>query len=352
VELMSMPAEGRPRVLLVEEDATARRLLVTALADAGWAAEAAPDVSSALVALTKRSFSLVIIGLDLRGRPGHDLAAVIAERWPEVGVVVAGPTADTAAAVAWMQAGAYDYLIKPIDVKDALARMDRALERRNLVIEERRQQQQLRVGAVNRTRVARRLFLGAIKSLSSALEAKDIYTRGHSERVSRMAVETARAVGLGVEGVGRVRLAGRLHDIGKIGVRESVLSKPAALTPAEYEHVQTHPIIGERILAPTLIDAEIVRMVRHHHERYGGGGYPDSLAGSDIPLGARVLAVADAFDALTSDRPYRPRLSLEDAVGVLREGAGAQWQPTLVEALVQVVAESGGRMERRQAGGS
>jgi response regulator RpfG family c-di-GMP phosphodiesterase len=332
-----MGERARPRILLADEDASVRNSLARALADTGHSAETAADGSSALVALTKRSFALALIDLDLQRMGGPELATVILERWPETALMVASRSADTLAAVGWMQAGAYDYLTKPFDLARVLARIDRALERRRSVMEARRQHRQLEVGVINQARVTKRLFLGAIKSLSSALEAKDNYTKGHSVRVSRAAAEIARALGVSREEMRRIRLAGRLHDIGKIGVREEVLSKPSALTDAEYKHVQTHPLVGERILAPTLIDAETVRMVRHHHERYGGGGYPDGLAGSAIPLGARVLAVADAFDALSSDRPYRSRLSREEALSVLREGAGSQWQPTLVEALAQSV---------------
>jgi putative nucleotidyltransferase with HDIG domain len=332
-----MGERARPRILLADEDASVRNSLARALADTGRTAETAADGSSALAALTRRPFALALIDLDLQRMSGPELATVILERWPETALMVASRSADTSAAVSWMQAGAYDYLMKPFDLARVLARIERALEQRLKVMEARRQQQQLEVGVLNQTRVTKRLFLGAIKSLSSALEAKDNYTKGHSVRVSRVAAEIARALGVGRDEMRRIRLAGRLHDIGKIGVREEVLSKPSALTDAEYKHVQTHPLVGERILAPTLIDAETVRIVRHHHERYGGGGYPDGLAGSAIPLGARVLAVADAFDALSSDRPYRSRLNHEEALTVLREGAGSQWQPTLVEALAQNV---------------
>ena len=155
--------------------------------------------------------------------------------------------------------------------------------------------------------------------------------------MSQIGVHIALAVGADRKEVRSIRLAGRLHDIGKIGVRESVLGKPSALTEDEYRHVQTHPVVGERILAQGLIDSRTVAIVRHHHEHYGGGGYPDGLSGSEIPLGARVLAVADAFDALTSDRPYRGRLEVGAALEVLRRGGGSQWQPTLVEALSQQV---------------
>ena len=326
-----------PRILVVDDEPLVRALLARVLKDAGWEVETVPDAPAALAALSEREFALAMIELKLPGMNGRDLATVIFERWPTTAVVISTATADTRTAVACMQAGAYDYLTKPFDLDDLLVRVDRALERRRLMLESREHQNALEAGVRRQTRAARRLFLGAIRSLSSALEAKDKYTKGHSERVSRTAAQIAQAFGAGRDELQRIRLAGQLHDIGKIGVREAVLVKPGPLTEAEYHQVQSHPTLAERILAPTLIDAEVVRMVRHHHEWYSGGGYPDGLAGAAIPFGARVLAVADAFDALTSDRPYRTRLSVPSALEVLRKGAGSQWQPALVEALVERV---------------
>lgn len=325
----------RARALVVDDDAGVRGLLARVLADAGWVAESARDAAAALEALARRPFDLVTVDLRLPGMQGRELAAAIAERWPDAAVVIATGVADVATAVECLRDGAYDYLTKPFDVEDVVLRTRRVLERRRLLLESRRQREGLEARVKLETETARRLFLGAINSLSSALEAKDLYTRGHSERVSRIAVEIAGELGSASDLVGRVRLAGRLHDIGKIGVRESVLLKPGPLTREEYRHVQAHATLGERILAPVLLDTELVRIVRHHHEWYGGGGYPDGLRGSAIPLGARVLAVADAFDALTSDRPYRARMKPPQALTVLRNGAGEQWQPTLVEALAQ-----------------
>jgi putative two-component system response regulator len=338
---MAMSKGVRARILVVDSEPLVRALLARVLKDSGWEVQTVPDALRALAALAEREFALAMVDLKLPGMSGRDLAAVIAERWPETAVVISAAMTDTRTAVACMQAGAYDYLTKPFDLDDLLVRLDRALERRRLMLESQQQQRALEVGAKRQTRAARRLFLGAIRSLSSALEAKDWYTRGHSERVSRSAAEIAQAFGAGRDELRCIRLAGQLHDIGKIGVREEILAKPGPLTEEERRHMQIHPVVGERILAPTLIEGEIVRMVRHHHEWYSGGGYPDGLAGSAIPFGARVLAVADAFDALTSDRPYRPRLTWARALEVLRAGAGTQWQPGLVEALVHRVKATG-----------
>ncbi len=326
---------AQARILVVEDDAAVRALLRQLLGDAGCAVECAPNGPIALEACRRTAFALAMIDLRLPGMGGGELAEALAREFPEAAVIIATGVHDTPTAVACLRAGAFDYLTKPCDLDDVVVRVGRALERRRLLVENRRHQQELEARVRLETRAARRLFLGAIKSLSSALEAKDDYTRGHSERVSRIAGELTRRLGMAPREVRRVRLAGTLHDIGKIGVRESVLSKPGPLSAEEYRHVQAHSIIGERILAPVLVDSDTVSIVRHHHEHYGGGGYPDGLSASGIPLGARVLAVADAFDALTSDRPYRCRLAPEAALEVLRGGAGGQWQPTLVETLAQ-----------------
>jgi len=335
-----MGERPRVRVLVVDDDPSVRNLLARLLTDTGRLVETAADGPSALTASHRTAFDLAMIDLRLPGLTGSELAALFARRHPDTAVIIASGLDDVATAVACMRAGACDYLTKPFDLDDVVIRVERALERRGLLLESHRRHQQLEVRARRETRASRRLFLGAIKSLSSALEAKDDYTRGHSQRVSRLAGEIARSFAVEPKDLRRLRLAGHLHDIGKIGVRESVLSKPAHLTPEEYLHVQCHPVIGERILAPIVMDPETVRIVRHHHEHYDGTGYPDGLRGPAIPFGARLLAVADAFDALTSDRPYRDSLTLNDALATLYEGSGSQWQPTIVEALARHMSHS------------
>jgi response regulator RpfG family c-di-GMP phosphodiesterase len=324
----------RSRILVVDADPAVRRLLAQVLSDGGRVPETVAGSAAAAKAVGRGDIAAALVDVS-SAHIGGQLAADLMAKCADIAVIAMAPAEAVPTAIECVRLGASDYVTKPLDMQEVTLRVDRALERRQLIIEQRRHQEQLQAATRRESRNARRVLLGAINSLSSALEAKDDYTRGHSERVSLIAVEIANAVGGGSEDLRRVRLAGRLHDIGKIGVQESVLLKPGRLTDDEYRQVKAHPITGERILAPVLPDAAAVRIVRHHHEHYSGGGYPDGLRGSAIPLGARVLAVADAFDALTSDRPYRARLLSEDALGVLRAGAGEQWQPTLVEALAQ-----------------
>ena len=188
--------------------------------------------------------------------------------------------------------------------------------------------------ARRRVRCARRTFAGAIDSLVRSLEARHPSTKGHSLRVARYALCLAEALGLDRGQIRRLSLAARLHDIGKIGTPDGILNKPGPLTEAEYAAVRRHPVVGERILAPVVRDPAVLAAVRGHHERFDGAGYPDALKGSQIPLLARILAVADCFDALTSPRAYRGALPAARALGVLRQGAGTQFDPALVGAFL------------------
>jgi HD-GYP domain-containing protein (c-di-GMP phosphodiesterase class II) len=180
------------------------------------------------------------------------------------------------------------------------------------------------------------IFLASVKSLAEALELKDPYTRGHSVRVSHYSTAIARSLGLDGEMLRQIELGGHVHDIGKIGVRETVLNKSDRLTAEEYEHIMTHPVLGWRILAPLLGDTpHALNIVRSHHERVDGRGVPDGLKGNDIPLEARIVAAADALDAMTSDRPYRPsEMTLDMALAEIRRCSGTQFDPKVVAAVM------------------
>jgi HD-GYP domain-containing protein (c-di-GMP phosphodiesterase class II) len=187
----------------------------------------------------------------------------------------------------------------------------------------------------NRYQELKDLLVGLTRSLTSALDAKDPYTYGHSERVARIAVELGREMGLNEDEVGDIYLAGLLHDVGKIGVRDTVLGKAGPLTPEEFEHIKQHVIIGFTILSGLRQIRNLLPGVLHHHERYDGKGYPDGLAGEAIPLMARVLAVADAYDAMSTNRPYRDALAYRRVEEILAEGAGRQWDARIVEAFAR-----------------
>ena len=242
-------------------------------------------------------------------------------------------------AVKCLAIGAMDYLTKPFHLEEVRARVTQALERRRLVMENRDYQERLEERVQAQSRQLEILFLTGIQSLAEALEVKDPYTRGHSIRVSQYASVIARVLRLDDEMIYQIELGGHVHDLGKIGVREEVLNKRGRLTPEEYEHIMIHPVVGWRILAPLLGDAPIaLNIVRSHHERLDGAGVPDRLRGRAIPLEARIVAAADAIDAMTSGRPYRAtELTLEGAVAELRKNVGHQFDADVVEAASQAL---------------
>lgn len=180
-----------------------------------------------------------------------------------------------------------------------------------------------------------RAYLETIRMLAAAVEARDQYTGDHLERVTRYSLAIARNLGWTNERLNEVEMGAILHDIGKIGIRDAILRKTGALSTEEWEHMKTHPVIGAQILLGISFLEPVVPFVRHHHERFDGSGYPDRLAGEDIPIGGRLIAVADAFDAMTSTRPYRQALSVVDALAELRAASGSQLDPVVVGAFIR-----------------
>jgi putative nucleotidyltransferase with HDIG domain len=186
-------------------------------------------------------------------------------------------------------------------------------------------------------------LMDTVTALAFTIDAKDHYTQGHSQSVSRLAAQIGQQLGLSKDELEEIRLAGILHDIGKIGVPESVLNKPSCLTPEEYELMKSHATLGERILAPLKVKAieRIRKMVRSHHERVDGKGYPDGLLGEDIPLGARIITIADCYDTLISDRSYKKACPLQEAIEELQRGSGTQFDTKLLDAFLQSLASAG-----------
>jgi len=182
----------------------------------------------------------------------------------------------------------------------------------------------------------RMLFISMVKSLVSALEAKDFYTRHHSARVTEFSLKIARHMGFGERELDDLELAGLLHDVGKIGIPENILNKPGPLTGEEYKAIKDHPVFGESILKPVVELTQIAKIVRCHHERYDGKGYPDGLKGLEIPLGARIMTVADSYDAITSKRPYRGEESHHFAVKEIIRCSGSQFDPEVIQHFIEV----------------
>ena len=320
--------------LVVDDDAQVRDALVRVIQSQGLSCVSASSADEALARLEAQGEVAVLIS-DIR-MPGTDGVALLEEvrrRYPDTAVIMLSAVADVQIAVDCLKKGALDYIAKPMILGEVQVRVTKALEKRELTLQNRYYQRHLEE-EVRRQRVRiQELFLEGAQTLAHALEAKDAYTRGHSQRVREYAVRTAVLLGYTGEFLDDIRLGAELHDIGKIGTREVILNKPARLTPDEFRHVMEHTVLGEKILAPLAHDRPVVlNIARSHHERLDGDGFPDGLCGERIPMEARIVAVVDAFDAMTTNRAYRESLLPHDAYEELRRCAGLQFEPAVVEA--------------------
>ena len=334
------------KILIVDDETCVRELLTHFLSQKGYDCVTVENASCALDSMEQEHFPLVISDIRMPGLDGIALLQEIKKREPFTEVIMATALSETATAIEAMRHGAYDYVLKPFDLSAVGVSVQRALERRQLLIENKEYHNHLEEKVREKTSELleknmqlRLLFLNTIQSLVHTLEAKDTYTEGHSRRVAEISLCIAERLSFSSEELEKLHLAGILHDIGKIGVREECLNKPGTLTDEEYEEIKQHPLISERILKPLEELHGILDDIRHHHERYDGYGYPHGLKGETIPLGSRILAVADSYDAMTSDRPYRPALSSEKALKELEVNAGKQFDPKLVQVFSDLLKE-------------
>jgi response regulator RpfG family c-di-GMP phosphodiesterase len=329
-----------PCCLVVDDEPRLRQAMVHLMRVDGFQCIEAANGVEALDQLGRHPVSLMLSDLRMPKMGGLELLRESRKLYPDLAVVMITAVADVEVAMNCLTGGAADYVVKPYQLEDVRARVAQALDKRRLLLENRAYRESLEDRVREQARENEELFLASIQSLAEALELKDPYTRGHSIRVSKYASTIARAMGLHGDILRQIELGGHVHDIGKIGVRETVLNKAERLTADEYEHIMTHPVLGWRILAPLLADRpSALNIVRSHHERYDGLGTPDGLNGAGIPLEARIVAVADALDAMTSDRPYRPsEMCLREALDEIRRNALTQFDPRVVEALTHAVA--------------
>lgn len=326
------------RCLIVDDEAALRTLLRRLMEAEGFECWEAPSGEAALAVVRATSIPLMLADYHMPHMNGGELLRIVQQESPDTAVVMITAVSDVDLAVRCLEAGALDYVTKPFGIEEVRARVTQALEKRRLLMENRAYRSELEARVALQARKYEELFLASLQSLADALEVKDAYTWGHSTRVSQYAMAIAREMRLSGPALEQLELGSRLHDIGKIGVREEILNKDGALTDDEYAHVMEHPVIGWRLLAPLLRDMPMaLAVVRSHHERFDGHGIPDQMRGFEIPVEARITAVADSFDAMTSGRIYRNGLSIPDARAELRRCAGSQFDPVCVAAFERAI---------------
>jgi putative two-component system response regulator len=333
------------RVLVVDDEDTIRLVLAKYLRTCGFDVATAESGNAALETLSGSPFELMICDVRMPGLSGVELVPRALAIDPDLGIVMLSAVNDASTATEAMARGVLDYLTKPIELPDLHDAVTRALHRRTLLKEQRRVEREIREEVAARTQeleqekeYLRDLMVNVVEMLVNALEAKDAFQRGHSARVGEMAASIAEYMGLTPDVVEDIRIAGRLHDIGNIAVREEVLNKPGPLNPEEFQHIKDHVRAGVEMLTPLRHIERAVIFVADHHEHWDGNGYPHAKSADHISIGGRVLAAADAFDALISRRAYREPVSPADAVDRLRGSSGTQFDPRVYEALRAVVS--------------
>lgn len=311
---MTDPLDRQPTILVVEDDPANRSLLSALLKRAGYAVVLAEDGAKGLDLARRGVADAVLLDVGLPGIDGLEVCQRLRDDQATVTLPIIMLTGRTSTEdlVRGLDAGADDFLSKPFVAPELLARIRSSLRLRRAIAE---------MEAAH----------GVVAALANAVEAKDVTTENHCQRLAGLAYQVGEAVGLEGLDLKGVVFGALLHDVGKIGISEAVLTKPGPLTEPEWDEMRRHPIIGEQICRPLTSSRLFAPIVRHHHERWDGTGYPDRLRREEIPLGARIVTVVDSFDAMVHVRPYRAAMDIEEATAELRRHAGRQFDPELVD---------------------
>jgi putative two-component system response regulator len=315
------PSSGT--ILIVDDDAAYRKLMVGLLRMQGFEVFAASDGEDALTEFAHHEPDLVLLDVDMPRLNGFEVCRRLKQK-PEsrlTPVVLVTGLAATEDRIRGLEAGADDFLSKPVDRNELLARVRSLLNLKSYTDELERAE-------------------SVVFALARSIEGKDPYTEGHCERLAEYSSRLGKRIGLAHELITALRWGGIVHDIGKVAVPEAILLKPGPLSPDEWVVMRHHPVIGERICSPLRSFRYVLPIIRHHHERFNGSGYPDGLEGEKIPVTARVLQLADVYDALTTERPYKRALSQDEAMTTMeQEVQRGWWDPALFGQFRQMMAE-------------
>lgn len=339
--MSDMTHSARAQILVVDDEPVVRNLLARWLQDDGYACVTADGPVSAWDQLHAQSMDLVTLDITMPGGSGLDVLDQIQTRLPDTAVLMLTAQGDTGSAIRALTAGACGYLLKPVDSKELLLQVERGLQRRRLIIENRDYTHRLEDKVREQTGALRRAHEETIYRLVRASAYRDEETGAHIERTGWYSEILAAAIGWRTDQVDVIRLAAPMHDIGKIAIPDAVLRKPGTLSPDELAVMRTHTRLGATMLAGS--ESQVLQMAQDialcHHEHWDGTGYPSGLRRTEIPAAARIVAIVDVFDALTHDRVYRPALSEADALSIMHKGRGAHFDPAFFDAFLSVLPE-------------
>ncbi|MFC2045671.1 response regulator [Chloroflexota bacterium] len=328
--------DSKGTVIIINNEEDSSRRLRQVLKSEGYSCLKVSTIKEAMTRLQKRNIDVALVDIILPDGSGLELLHEIKENFPSTIVIVAPAIREIDAAIESLKKGAYDYVTKPFNYIEVINRVERAMEKRSLERKIEAQQTEIKQQLEDQIKHSEQIFLGAMVTISVALEAKDPYTAGHSRRVSEMTVAIGKKLGLDEDKLEDLRIGSLLHDIGKLVVDPNIINKQGTLSNEEYTHVMNHTMAGVSIVGSFIRNTKILDIIENHHSHYDGGGHNQVKIGENASELSRVVALADSYDAMTSNRPYRTPLSREQALTEIEIRRNTQFDPLIVDAFLEM----------------
>jgi len=333
---------NKSKILVIEQEKDIREIISHNLQSKGYEVILFPTTKGVIRLLRENpDIDAVFSDVLLAGERGGNFLGLLRKEFPYLPIIIITTTMDLRTAFRCMQEGAFSYIIKPFLYPEEIhIILERAIEIKTLKKKNRELVEKLRSRTLQEVSKLKEIFLGSLNALVKTMEIRDEYLVGHSRRVANISLEISRKIGLTKNLRKKILLGGNFHDIGRLGIRDDIARKNGPLNEEEFNHLKRHPLISVEIVSPVIKDDFILKTIKHHHERFDGGGYPDGLKGKEIPLGARIMAVADAYEAMTSRRPHRGALPQNIAREEIERNSGRQFDPEIVKVFLSLTFDS------------